>query len=207
MLLAGGSVAVIAAGASGLAIAGRTPGAVPATTSPYWTVRILRAGRGARMGPDGLPAFHTAPGPLVFAGSAEPPRVDTAAAADDAHSDAHSDEESGHGSVPETTYHQPVNRTWGDVIVLEVEAVNTTAAALPFSPGQLRLRLADGPSITPQDASRGPGEIAAGDAELFWVSYLAPSDAANPSVEFADPVHDATLAVDVPHLVAAREPS
>lgn len=199
VLLAGGSVALVAAGASGLAVAGRAPGAAPATTSPFWTVRILRAGRGARLGPDGLPAFHRAPGPFVFDGSAEPARIGTVV--------DHADDHSGHEPVPGAAYQQPINRTWGDVIVLEVEAVNATTAPLPFSPGQLRLRLADGPSITPQDASRGPGEIAAGAVELFWVSYLAPSDAADPSVEFADPIHDEVLAVGVPDLVAARDPS
>jgi len=203
VLLTGGSVAVIAAGASGLAVVGRTPGVVPATTSPFWTVRILRAGRGARLKPDGLPAFRVAPGPSLFAGAAEPARV--AASVD--HGDDHGDVHSTHGSGGAAPGQQPVNRTWGDVIVLEVEAFNATAVALPFSPGQLRLRLADGPSITPQDASRGPGEIAAGAVELFWVSYLAPSDAANPSAEFADTVHDSMLTVRVPELVAAREPS
>ncbi|MEO6200312.1 MAG: hypothetical protein ABIX44_04025 [Cryobacterium sp.] len=203
MLFAGGGVAAVAVGASGLAVAGRTPGAVSATTSPFWTVRILRAGRGARLRPDGLPAFHAAPGPGVFAGPAEPARVRTAVAQGDDHA--------GHGSTDHSgaaiANNQPVNRTWGDVIVLEVEAFNATAAALPFSPGQLRLRLADGPSITPQDASRGPGEIAAGAVEMFWVSYLAPSGAANPSAEFADTIHDSMLAVRVPELVAAREAS
>lgn len=202
VLLAGGSVAVIAAGASGFSMAGRTADAVPATANPFWTVRVLRAGRGARLGPDGLPAFHTAPGPLVFA-AANPALVDTEVV----HADAHADEGSEHDSAPETTDHQPVNHTWGDVIVLEVEAFNATAVAMPFSPGQLRLRLADGPSITPQDASRGPGEIAAGAVELFWVSYLAPSDAMNPSAEFADTIHDSMLSVGVPDLVSAREPS
>jgi hypothetical protein len=73
-----------------------------------------------------------------------------------------------------------------------------------FSPGQLRLKFADGPTITPEDASRGPEAIASGTTEMLWVSYLAPSDAADFSVEFTDPQHDSQLALRVPPLVTAQ---
>jgi len=116
-----------------------------------------------------------------------------------AHTGSHAD------SHPATTpYPQPVNLTWGDVIVIEVEARNTAAVPMLFSPGQLRLQLANGPTITPQDASRGPGPIAAGAVEHLWVSYLAPSDAEDFSVEFTDPRRDAALALRVPGLVRAK---
>jgi hypothetical protein len=42
---------------------------------------------------------------------------------------------------------------------------------------------------------------------MMWISYLAPSDAAEFSVEFTDPQHDALLALGVPLLVAAKEQS
>ena len=95
----------------------------------------------------------------------------------------------------------------GDVVVLELEVLNIAAFPSLFSPGQLRLKLANGPTITPHDASRGPHAIAAGAAELLWVSYLAPSDAADFSVEFTDPRRDAHVALRVPGLVAVKAQS
>jgi hypothetical protein len=94
--------------------------------------------------------------------------------------------------------------TWGDVVVLEVEVLNTAPVPMLFSPGLLRLKLAHGPTITPQDASRSPEAIAAGAEERVWVSYLAPSDATSFYVEFTDPLLDARLALDIPGLDAAK---
>lgn len=180
-------------------------------TSPakslFWAVRVVRAGRGARLTADGSPAFHSALGPTVFSGQADRaansaivglPSAKTASALS-AHADGH-----GGGQPATTAYPQPVNLTWGDVVVIEVEARNTAPVPLLFSPGQLRLRLANGPTITPQDASRGPEPIAAGSVERLWVSYLAPSDAADFSVEFTDPRGDGHLVLPVPGLVAAK---
>jgi hypothetical protein len=121
----------------------------------------------------------------------------------DAHSGGHTDG----ATTPVTSHPQPYNLTWGDVVVLEVEVLNTTTVPMLFSPGQLRLKLADGLTITPEDASRRPEPIAAGAAEVLWVSYLAPSDAAKFSVDFTDPQHDTHLALRVPRLVTAEERS
>ena len=92
-------------------------------------------------------------------------------------------------------------------MVLEVEVLNGTALPMLFSPGQLRLHLANGPTITPNDASRGPGPIKAGDAERLWVSYLAPSDSVDFSVEFNDAPHDVQRTLTVPPFVPARAQS
>ncbi len=179
----------------------------PAAKSSFWAVRVVRAGRGARLTADGSPAFHSALGPAVFSGQAVRaansaigglPSAATVGALS-AHADGHG------GSDPATTpYPQPVNLTWGDVVVIEVEARNIAPVPLLFSPGQLRLRLANGPTITPQDASRGPQPIAAGSVDRLWVSYLAPSDAADLSVEFTDPRGDGHMVLAVPGLVTAK---
>lgn len=180
----------------------------PPANSPFWGVRIVRAGRGARLMADGSPAFHAALGPDVFNGRASRAAAgraisSTLAVASVASMTSHSDRHSG-GSHPATPYPQPGNFTWGDVVVLEAEVRNTSAAPSLFSPGQLRLKLANGPTITPQDASRGPAPIAAGAVEMLWISYLAPSNAADFSVEFTDPRGETQQALRLPGLVTAK---
>jgi hypothetical protein len=234
----GGSVAAIAVvgGCYGIASRDWSP-----TNTSLWTVRIVRAGRGARLTADGLPAFHEAPGPSDFSSHAvsavarRPSESKVAPAAlgssssqsggqtgrqpggqsggqpgshsgdhSSEHPDAHADGHSGGGGSTVTPFPQPANLTWGDVVVLELEVLNTATVPMLFSPGQLRLKLADGPTITPQDASRSPEAIAGGAVERLWVSYLAPSDATDFYVEFTDPLLDARLALDVPGLATAK---
>lgn len=230
-------VVLVGGSAAGIAVAwgyGVSATDSPPAKSAFWGVRVVRAGRGARLTADGLPAFNAALGPSVFNGRADRAAAHTAAAnrainsalavapaGSSAHAGDHLDGQSGDhpggqsgdhsggqsgvaGPHPATPYPQPANLTWGDVVVLEVEVHNTAAVPSLFSPGQLRLKLANGPTITPRDASRGPEPIAAGAVELLWVSYLAPSDAADFSVEFTDPRRDTQLALRVPGLVAAR---
>jgi hypothetical protein len=236
---------VLGGSAAAIAVVGGCYGVASKEWSPanssLWTVRIVRAGRGARLTADGLPAFHEAPGPSDFSrhavsavarrpaeykvapvvlGSSDgqnggegggPPGGHTDAHSSNhsgEHPDAHTDNSVGHsgGGGPSSAapFPQPANMTWGDVVVLEVEVLNTAAVPMLFSPGQLRLKLANGPTITPQDASRSPEAIAAGAVERVWVSYLAPSDATNFYVEFTDPLLDARLALDVPGLDTAK---
>jgi hypothetical protein len=202
VVIAGGGAAVLAlAGTYSVAATDSTP-----VTSPFWRVRVVRAGRGARLTTAGLPAFHAAPGPSLFTSKPSPAVVGKSAGLSGAHPDGHSGRPEGEssGSSAAMSNPQPANLTWGDVVILEVEVLNTTAAPMLFSPGQLRLKLAGGQTITPEDASRSPGAFAAGSPEMLWVSYLAPSDAADFSVEFTDPQQDAQLTLGVPRLVTAR---
>ncbi len=202
VVIAGGSAAAVVAAGYGVAAMDSTP-----AKSSFWTVRVVRAGRGARLTAGGLPAFHAAPGPAVFTTRPSPAIVSRPSGSSSGQAAAHSVGHTDGATTPVTSYPQPYNLTWGDVIVLEVEVRNTTAVPMLFSPGQLRLKLPDGLTITPEDASRRPEPIAAGAAEMVWVSYLAPSDAADFSVEFTDPQHDAHLALGVPRLVTAEERS
>lgn len=196
VVIVGGTATAIAV-AGGAGVAARNSAQAK---SSFWTVRLVRAGRGARLTAAGLPAFHAAPGPSVFTSQPSPAVLAMPAGSLSGHAGGHIDG----ASNPATSYPQPANRTWGDVVVLEVEVLNTAAVPMLFSPGQLRLKLADGLTITPQDASRSPKPIAAGATEMMWVSYFAPSDAADFSVEFMDPMHDARLALGVPRLVTAK---
>lgn len=183
VVLGGGVAAIAVAGGYGFAAKDWSP-----ANSSLWTVRIVRARKGARLTADALTANDTS-------GHA------------DGHSDSHSDGHSDGGSTSATLFPQPANLTWGDAVVLELELLNTAAVPMLFSPGQLRLKLADGLTITPQDASRSPEAIAAGAVERLWVSYLAPSDATDFFVEFTDPLLDARLALDVPGLGGTKAQS
>jgi hypothetical protein len=208
VVFAGGSaVAVAVAGGHSIFTTEQRP-----ASSSFWTIRIVRAGRGARLTTGGLPAFHAAPGPSVFTNKPSPAVV-AKAAGSIGHTDHtdHTDHEAGDSdgllvgaANLSSSNPQPFNMTWGDVIVLEVEVLNTAVFPMLFSPGQLRLKLTGGQSITPEDASRPPEAISAGAAEMLWVSYLAPSDAADLSVEFTDPQNDTQLALAVPRLVTAK---
>lgn len=198
----GGGAAIAVLWGSGSAVLQSLP-----ARSPFWTIRVVRAGRGARLTTDGLPAFRATPGPSVFAMRPSPAVVTRAGTSSGGHAVTHSGGTTGFEPALGSSSPQPENLTWGDVVVLEVEVRNTADVPMLLSPGQLRLALANGQTITPGDASRGPQAIAAGAAEMLWVSYLAPSDAADFSVEFTDPQHDALLALGVPRLVTAKEQS
>ena len=227
IVIVGGSAAVITAGGFGLPAAERAAG--PLEPALPWTVRVVRAGHGPRLGTDGLSSLRSGAGPDAFATLSAMEFLGTPAALsfasgptatsaelpvalvgdstrgaqpDGGHSDGHSGSDpNGGGVAPASPFPQPANLTWGGVVVLEVEVLNGTALPMLFSPGQLRLRLLNGPTITPNDASRDPGPIKAGEVERLWVSYLAPSDATNFSVEFTDAPHDAQHTLTVPQFV------
>ena len=203
MVLVGGGGAVVVAGSYGIVASESSP-----ANNGFWTLRVVRAGRGARLTAEGLPAFRAAPGPAVFPGKASPAVLIRPAGpvSDHSHSQTGSQTEghSSDGTNSAVSYPQPENRTWGDVVVLEVEVANTSAVPMLFSPGQLRLKLADGLTITPEDASRRPEAIAAGATEMLWVSYLAPSDATGFSVEFTDPMHNSRMALGIPELLSTK---
>ena len=102
------------------------------------------------------------------------------------HGDDHS------GEPPEDpNWPQPVNLTWGDVVLLEVELRNSSPEPVLFSPGQLRLRLLpSGTTVTPQDFDRGLGSVDPGATEHLWISYLAPHDALAMELEYSEPEHE-----------------
>ncbi|TFD58724.1 hypothetical protein E3T39_10065 [Cryobacterium suzukii] len=231
IVVVGGSAAVITAAGYGLSAAERAPGLLEPALP--WTVRVVRAGRGPRLSTDGLSSLRSVAGPEAFAtlsavellGAPAAPSLAAGPAAisdgvpiavlgestlggqsDGGHSDGHSGSGPSDGGVsPASPFPQPANLTWGGVVVLEVEVLNGTALPMLFSPGQLRLRLVNGPTITPNDASRDPGPIRAGEVERLWVSYLAPSDATEFFVEFTDAPHDAQHTLTVPQFPAAAQ--
>jgi hypothetical protein len=77
---------------------------------------------------------------------------------------------------------------WTETVLVGVEVHNGLDRPLLFSPGQFRLRVGDhGPTVTAYDAERPPGGLPARSTLTTWVSFLAPADASDLSVEFTDP--------------------
>jgi hypothetical protein len=187
--IAAGTAAVAAATAYAMTSTGARTAPQSAAAS-FGAVRIIRAGRSPRFTAAGHPVLSRPPGAADFSRMANVAAVSNA------------------GTVPRTGAHGhgapsggPVNETWGDVIVIEAEVTNTGPAPKLFSPGQLRLKVGpNGPTVTPRDASRGPGTIPAGVSEPVWISYLAPSEATEFSIDFTDPQQDTRLALSIPHL-------
>ena len=85
---------------------------------------------------------------------------------------------------------------WSETVLVGVEVHNGLDRPMLYSPGQFRLRVgADGPTVTAYDAERPPGGLAADSTLTTWVSFLAPEDADDLSVEFSDPEADDVLSL------------
>lgn len=205
VLVAGGAASLVVA--SGFRPAASGPAVVvagPPTPTSFGSVHVVRAGRSARLAAGGVSALHPTPGPGAFGlAGAGVPVVRSVVAAHGGTGSSAENHHSGRGSDPGSRSPQPLNRTSGDVVLLEIEVHNAAASPLLFSPGDLRLTPANGQSITPWDASRGFGPIEAGASETLWVSYLAASDAEWFSAEFADPGADTPVVLRVPEAVWA----
>ncbi|NKX55631.1 DUF4352 domain-containing protein [Arthrobacter mobilis] len=196
-LLFGGGAALVVGGA-GFGIVARTEQqARTSAGTAFGSLTLLRAGRLARLQADGTPsplvgqpALSLLPAPGTVAEAAVTAPGPSPAVVLAGHGQGHS----GSG------WPQPVNLTWGDVVLLELQVRNTGDGPITFSPGQLRLR-AGRETITPQRAGRGPGALAPGSAEQLWISYLVPASAADFAVEFTDPFRDNTSVLRLPPLV------
>lgn len=213
LVVGGGAFLLIAGGAYG-AVSRSGPPAAPPTDTGFGSLSVTRAGRLARLDAQGHPAFisvHAAAaeltgGTALAAGSVgavagsyrRAARPASVSAGPDTGGHGH-----GGGTPPAPGWPQPVNQTWGDVVLVEVELNNSRPEPVLFSPGQLRLRLAPAATtVTPQDAGRGPGTVAPGATEHYWISYLAPPGSTGMELEFTDPWEDRTLGIPLPALGA-----
>lgn len=197
LLVAGGTYGVISR--SGLNSGG-------SVVTAFGTLSVLRAGRLARLDPQGRTVFRSvaaaasqltggAGSASAFSGGSRLQRV---ASLRDVSTASHSHDD---GTLPDSTGQQPANLTWGDVVVLEVELNNTRPEPMLFGPGQLRLKLVpSATTVTPQDSGRGPGAISPGTKEHLWISYLAPHDSLGMELEYADPMRDQKLTLPLPPL-------
>lgn len=194
LLLGWGAVLVAAPGVYGI-VAKSSASLATRVSTTFGSIAVVRSGRLARLDGLGKPAFSglAAAVSIIEHGGGVLP-VKMAQAAGGGH---------GHGegapvpSLPGST--EPMNLTWPDVVVLEVNIRNDGKEPLLFSPGQLRLRLAGTETtITPQDSDHTTGTVAVGASESIYVSYLAPRTGAGLQLEFNDVQRDERLALDLP---------
>jgi hypothetical protein len=182
LMLAGGAAA---AALGGNFVAARTALELPGRDGPartsFGTVRIERAKRMARFAPG---TFSTA-GHRVTAGH---------------HHDGPA------SPRPSDPSRLPFNETWADVVVLWLAVENTSPAPVFVSPGQLRLRVPSGPSVTPRNSSASGLDLPPRGTAGAWVSYLAPVDAGPGfGAEFTDPMLDRAVALTIPTPIPLAE--
>ncbi|MDQ0871078.1 hypothetical protein QFZ70_003551 [Arthrobacter sp. V1I9] len=177
LVLSGGAFLLLAGGTYG--VAGRSPQKMTTSvTTAFGSLAIVRAGRLARLNPQGQTAFKTLAAAASsinagrgIGGDTQIRRVST--------TEKSSPDDHGHDNrtLPDPAWPEPVNLTWADVVLLEVQLQNSGAVPVLFSPGQLRLKLGStAVTVTHRDSDRTPGPVAPHTSEHLLISYLAPRD-------------------------------
>ncbi|MFF2030342.1 hypothetical protein [Arthrobacter sp. NPDC058192] len=213
-LIVGGGAFLLVAGGTYGAVSRSSPQSATQLDTAFGVLTVSRAGRLARLNTQGLQAFRsiesaaallTGPGAMAAgANRAATGGLQRAGSTTNLPATSHDHD---HDSAPpeDPDWPQPVNLTWGDVIILEVELRNSSQEPVLFSPGQLRLRLlSSGTTVTPQDFDRGLNAVEAGAAEHLWISYLAPHDALAMELEYSEPEHDGTAFLPLPPLTVSQ---
>lgn len=75
-------------------------------------------------------------------------------------------------------------RVWSSLVTVALVLRNTAAGDVLFSPGQVRLRLADGTGVMPVESERRAGAVPRQAAVRTWVRFLAPRDESGWSVDY-----------------------
>lgn len=207
ILIAGGATLLAAGGSYGV-IARSGAGPATALAMPFGEITILRAGRFARLDAQGHTAMsHLADSAARLgkqdAGSVR--RVGSPVQAAAADGGSHGSGGHGHGGgAGDPGWPQPVNLTWGDVVVLEMDIHNAQNHPVPFSSGQLRLALSgSNVTVTPRDSNLVPGLLAAYARERVLISYLAPHAWTGFELEVSDPQHEQVRRLALPALATA----
>ena len=215
LILGGGAFLLVAGGTYGAVARSGSQSATQLDTA-FGVLSVTRAGRLARLNAQGLQAFRSIesaaalfddPGAMAAgANMAVTGSFQRAASPSTLPATSHDHGGDHDGEPPEDPdWPQPINLTWGDVIVVEVELRNSSQEPVLFSPGQLRLRLLpSGTTVTPQDFDRGLRSVEPGAAEHFWISYLAPHDALTVELEYSEPEHDGTATLPLPPLTVSQ---
>lgn len=201
MLLGGGAVLLAAGGSYGVAARSNT-GEARSLAMPFGEVRILRAGLFSRMDSQGhVKTFHLASAlPLLGRQGDSLQRARFSQPASASGSGNH-----GHGNELQPPVPQPVNLTWGNVVVLDLEIQNDRDRAVPFSPGQLRLKLGgENVTVTPQDSTQRIASLAAHSTESVLISYLAPPAWSEFELEVADCHHAQPWRISLPPLARSE---
>lgn len=202
MLLCGGAALLVAGGTYGVAARSNTS-EVRTLAMPFGEVRILRAGLFSRLDSQGhvkashltaaLPAFGRQAEGVQRAGLSKP--ISALGAGNHTHGN----------ELQPPGWPQPVNLTWGNVVVLDLEIQNDRDHAVLFSPGQLRLKLGgEDVTVTSQDSNPRLASLGAHGTESFLISYLAPPAWSEFELEVADCHHAQPWRISLPPLVRSE---
>ena len=213
-LIVGGGAFLLVAGGTYAAVSRSGPQSATQLDTAFGALSVTRAGRLARLNAQGVQSFRSIesaaallddPGALAAsANRAVAGSFQRAASPTSLPATSHDHD---HDSEPleDPDWPQPLNLTWGDVVLLEVVLRNSSQEPVLFSPGQLRLvLLPSGTTVTPQDFDRGLGLVEPGAAEHLWISYLAPHDALAMELEYSEPEHDGTAILPLPPLTVSQ---
>jgi hypothetical protein len=211
-LILGGGAFLMVAGATYGAVARSTQQRATQVETAFGVLAVTRAGRLARLNAEGRPAFRSVERAAALFSGPEAVALAATKAGTTGFQRALNPKilpvsSHGHDSAPpeDPDWPQPLNLTWGDVILIEVELRNSSQEPVLFSPGQLRLRLLpSGTTVTPLDFDRGLGGVDPGASEHLWISYLAPHDAAAMELEYSEPEHDGTATLTLPPLTVSQ---
>ncbi|WP_461190151.1 hypothetical protein [Arthrobacter sp. Z4-13] len=202
LVLSGGAFLLLAGGTYG--VAGRSPQNITTSVATaFGSLAIVRAGRLARLDAQGKPAYKTLAAAAShmntgggIGGGIQIRRVST--------TEKPSLDDHGHddGSLGDPARPEPLNLTWADVVLLEVQLQNAGAVPVLFSPGQLRLKLGStAVTVTPRDSDRNPGPIAPHTSEHLLISYLAPRNSPELELDYSDEQQDRTYRLALPPLM------
>lgn len=198
-LVVGGSAFLLLAGGTYGVVARSPQGTTTGVATAFGSLTVLRAGRMARLDAQGRTAFQSLAAAAVHlpdgTGPGNSALVRQVRAMEPPENAGH-----GHdgGTFEDPDNPEPVNLTWADVVLLEVQLHNAGEFPVLFSPGQLRLKLSSSETtITPQDSDRALGPIAPLGTEHLLISYLAPRAALDLDLEleYSDGQQDRTLSL------------
>ena len=79
-----------------------------------------------------------------------------------------------------------VHGAWTDAVLVDVEVQNTSRRAVELSPGQFRMRVEGGPTVSLYSADRDAGPLGPGAGTRLQIRYLAPPSRNRLRLEFQD---------------------
>ena len=124
--------------------------------------------------------IHTSFGSVVLLGSS---RLVTGSTGETGHGRPQG--QHGH-DVSETPVASAVHGAWTDAVLVDVEVHNDLSRAIELSPGQFRVRVAGGPTVSLYSADHDAGSVEPASTTTMRISYLAPPPDQPLSLEFAD---------------------
>jgi len=89
-----------------------------------------------------------------------------------------------------------VHGAWTDAVVVDVAVHNTSRRAVELSPGQFRVRVQGGPTVSLYSADRDAGPLGPGATARLQIKYLAPPPTSRLRLEFQDTGSPSPLALD-----------